>query len=679
MKSSIHGTTRTVTALLVTLFGLAQAQSQIDVIVDSTKNWQGYVNVWGPDGSTYIYGQEFGTADLRAAFIPTNSPSGWPLNTDLVLKVNTNTYNPADVFWNNPDGSPNKVIEANFYRDVGTNFAGQTVTFTGTVTSNTIPAPSGGAISGWTSVCFVKEFTTSYGFLHSEEVALPASGPFTVSWTIGAGHVAQYGFYVKGPNTAPGSANSLTGIGILVEDSDPAITNQPAGFTTTAGVTTNLTVGAIGSGPLTYQWKTNGVDLVDGAKYSGVNTKTLTIANAQPADAAAYVVTVSNTLTSATVDSTPAQVNVLDIVILANPVSQRVQQDSTVVFNAAVASSSSLIYRWKSVIGGVTNNLVDGPNVSGATTTNLTLSNVQVASNGNYFLNIIALPSGKFANTQPATLLVKSYADYPNFLENAGFENDPAGLDETPWSRFESADTSFGVFQDANDTYFGGGNVNVHEGTYVSFTTFNGAYSGIYQDVAASPGQTFTADMWFYNASGDPIPGPDQSSSTNESYLEVQFRDAGDGVIQQYITNPFMDYTTPQNTWFNLQATNAGGYGYNPPTQNAKYLVAPAGTAKVRFQVTMHAIASSIGLGSLYYDSASLRLKTPTTLSVVRNGANIDLSWNTLGSTSYQVQSKNSLSDPTWTNVETVAGTGLTVTKSYPATGDQRVYRVLTL
>src|SRR5204863_3858926 len=123
-----------------------------------------------------------------------------------------------------------------------------------------------------------------------------------------------------------------------------------------------------------------------------------------------------------------------------------------------------------------------------------------------------------------ATLTVKAYAEYANFLENPGFENDTNGVNESPWIRFESTIASYGHFQSTNDTYFGGGNVNVLEGKYVSFTTYNGAYSGIYQDVVASPGQVFAADMWFYNASGDPIPGP-SVSATNENYLEIQFRD----------------------------------------------------------------------------------------------------------------------------------------------------------
>jgi hypothetical protein len=186
--------------------------------------------------------------------------------------------------------------------------------------------------------------------------------------------------------------------------------------------------------------------------------------------------------------------------------------------------------------------------------------------------------------------------------------------------------------------------------------------------------------MWFYNASGDPIPGPDVLA-TNENYLEVQFR-AGDNPepIQQYIsTITNLDYTAPRDVWFQLQATNAGAYGNNPPTSNARYLVAPEGTTSVRFQLTMHDIANSVGAGSIYYDSARLMLKVPVEVSASQIGSDVVLSWKSQGATDYQVQYKDSV-DGAWQNLGGVVnGTGLVVSKSDPVSGTKRFYRVLTL
>jgi len=362
------------------------------------------------------------------------------------------------------------------------------------------------------------------------------------------------------------------------------------------------------------------------------------------------------------------------LVITSDPADLRLQVGSTASFTGSAESSNPLTYRWFRIEGGSTNVLFDAGNVSGATTTNLILSNVQLGDAGSYVLRFAAGSDIVFGS--PAALAVKTPGDFVNFLENSGFEN--GKTNETPWQRFESSEPSFGVVQDATDTYFGGGNVNVYEGTYVSFTTFNATWSGIYQDVPAEPGQIFTADMWFYNASGDPLPSG--SGATNRSYLEVQFRDAGDGVLQQYTTDLGAMASTnlpPQDVWFQLWATNAGDFGGGTGTDGL-YLEAPADTAKVRFQITMEDQGGSIGLGSLYYDSASLLLKLPVELTIADTVSGVDVSWDSLGATTYQVQYKDNIGDPTWTNLEQVPGTGYTITRSYTTSG-QRYYRVLTL
>src|SRR3954453_12170397 len=86
------------------LGGTLQGQSQILVKVDTTKPWQGYMNVFNlPDYSGgYVFGSPWGAADLRAFFTGTST---------LTLLPNTNTYNPTDPFWANPDGSGNKFME----------------------------------------------------------------------------------------------------------------------------------------------------------------------------------------------------------------------------------------------------------------------------------------------------------------------------------------------------------------------------------------------------------------------------------------------------------------------------------------------------------------------------------------------------------------------------------------
>jgi hypothetical protein len=218
--------------------------------------------------------------------------------------------------------------------------------------------------------------------------------------------------------------------------------------------------------------------------------------------------------------------------------------------------------------------------------------------------------------------------------------------------------------------------VNVYQGTYVSFTSPSAVWSGIYQDAPCEPGQIFTGDLWVYNADpGDPIP-----VGNLKCYLEVQFRNAADQVIVQHIS-PIFSNDIPASTWTKISATLGGDYTQigAPKPPDGKYLIAPAGTTKARFQMTLNDVDNVLsGAGSLYYDSASLLLKRPATLAVTQAGANVQLSWETLAATSYQVQFKGDAGG-SWTNLEVVPGTGSTVTRSYPSSEAGRLYRVLTL
>src|SRR3954451_1354062 len=112
------------------LGGTLQGQSQILLKVDTTKPWQGYMNVFNlPDYSGgYVFGTGWGLPALTAFFSGTSM---------LTMLPNTNTYNGSDAFWSQPNGDGNKFMEANFYVE-NQGLRGNTVTFSGTVISNSL-------------------------------------------------------------------------------------------------------------------------------------------------------------------------------------------------------------------------------------------------------------------------------------------------------------------------------------------------------------------------------------------------------------------------------------------------------------------------------------------------------------------------------------------------------------
>ncbi|MEI9961199.1 MAG: hypothetical protein WDM76_08780 [Limisphaerales bacterium] len=106
----------------------------------------------------------------------------------------------------------------------------------------------------------------------------------------------------------------------------------------------------------------------------------------------------------------------------------------------------------------------------------------------------------------------------------------------------------------------------------------------------------------------------------------------------------------------------------------ANLIVAPPGTASVRFQITYHNTGAG---GSVYVDNANLRVRSPLAIPTV-SGTDFQISFPTVAGPTYQVLYKNSLSDPSWSVLRTVVGDGQTHVVSDPAGSSGRFYTVNT-
>ena len=80
-----------------------------------------------------------------------------------------------------------------------------------------------------------------------------------------------------------------------------------------AAGTAFFTVTASGTAPLSYQWRFNGTNLVNGSQVSGSTSPTLSILNAQPTNAGSYSVVVTNAAGSVT-----SAVAVLSVIVPGN-------------------------------------------------------------------------------------------------------------------------------------------------------------------------------------------------------------------------------------------------------------------------------------------------------------------------------------------------------------------------
>jgi hypothetical protein len=348
--------------------------------------------------------------------------------------------------------------------------------------------------------------------------------------------------------------------------------------------------------------------------------------------------------------------------ISGNPASQTKVEGQSVTFSVSAVGATTLTYKWKK--DGV--ELANGGRISGATSASLTISNLTLADAGSYTVDVTD-NAGTVSSTA-AVLTMVTVAQASNVLINSGFET---GTEAPAWTRFNG-----GGLHTTNDNYYLSTEpVRVHGGNYVSQTYGGSEWNGIFQDRAAAPGDTFTADGWFQIAAEDPVWGD------FNGWLEVQFMDAGNNMLALY-RSTLLDTNTPTSQWLNLQATNIIAFwGDYSVAGTAKYLVAPANTAKVRYQVTFHAPPGSPngGGGSIWYDDMSLFAKLPVTLQTAVSGTNLVISFSSQIGVQYQVLYKTSLDETNWQVLTTLSGDGGIKTVSDPIGSGNKFYRVNTL
>jgi pectate lyase len=184
----------------------------------------------------------------------------------------------------------------------------------------------------------------------------------------------------------------------------PSITAQPQDqINVLPGGTAMFSVTASGSDPLSYQWYFNNSTLLTGA-----TDPTLTITNVQISNAGTYSVVVNNVAGSATSSNAVLTVDTSPVApsFVTQPASQIVLVGGTANFSATAAGTAPIFYQWKK----------DGVPVPGATSTSLTMTNVQNSDSGSY--SLVASNSVGTATSSAAVLTVTAAAPIVNSAYN---------------------------------------------------------------------------------------------------------------------------------------------------------------------------------------------------------------------------------------------------------------------
>jgi lysophospholipase L1-like esterase len=202
----------------------------------------------------------------------------------------------------------------------------------------------------------------NYQWQRTGENISGATGTSLSLSNVQAGDAGSYSVVVT--NTA-GSVTSA--VAVLTVWIPPSISAQPQSRTNIAGTTAVFSVLAGGTTPLTYQWQLNGGSL------AGATGPTLALNSVQAGDTGNYSVVVTNGAGSVT--SSLATLTVwVPPGVAAQPQSRTNVVGTAGAFSVTATGTTPLNYQWQ----------FNGANIANATSSLLSLTNIQISDAGNY-------------------------------------------------------------------------------------------------------------------------------------------------------------------------------------------------------------------------------------------------------------------------------------------------------
>ena len=258
------------------------------------------------------------------------------------------------------------------------------------------PAPADDLTLGWNTSTdpAVAGYRVYYGTASGNYTSTVDAGPSTEVTVSGLAPGTTYYFavldYDHSANQSafsPEVVYTIPGEAVVFQ-----ITSQPASQTVASGVTVAFDVGAIGPGPLLYQWFANDVLLL------GATNATLTVPNASAASAGNYNVVVISSIGALV--SSAASLTVADIAppsITSQPSAQTVAAGSSVTFHANVYGTPPFTFQWYH----------RSQSIPLATCRTLNLRAVTAADQGRYYL--VVQNSAGTVMTTPVLLTVTNF------------------------------------------------------------------------------------------------------------------------------------------------------------------------------------------------------------------------------------------------------------------------------
>jgi alpha-tubulin suppressor-like RCC1 family protein len=206
-----------------------------------------------------------------------------------------------------------------------------------------------------------------------------ASGAYHALALRADGAVIAWGQNDAGQTTVPATLSNVTAVAAgtyqslaVLDGGPPFLSAAPVDATVDADATARFVGRATGALPLSYQWQRNGGDI------AGATNAALLLPAAQPADAGAFTLVVSNAFGAVT--SAPAILTVIGKppAIVAQPRGQVVSPGWDVTLAVTATGTEPLAYQW----------FFNGVDVPDETNASLAFPGVKLADGGDYFVVI---------------------------------------------------------------------------------------------------------------------------------------------------------------------------------------------------------------------------------------------------------------------------------------------------
>ncbi len=258
--------------------------------------------------------------------------------------------------------------DAGSYDVIATGSCGSVTSSAATLTVNIATAitaqPTNQASCLGGSVTFVVSAMGTNVTYQWQKGGVDITSAIAASYTINSVSVGDAGTYSVVMTGSCGTVTSNNAT--LTLTAGTVINTQPASQAACVGGSVTFSVAASGSGTVTYQWKKDGVNILN------ETSSTFSINPVAAGDAATYSVLVTSSCgstesNSASLSITPATV------ITSQPANQTVCVGSSATFSVT-ASGDNLSYQWRK--GGV--------NINGANNSSYTITNVGAGDFGNY-------------------------------------------------------------------------------------------------------------------------------------------------------------------------------------------------------------------------------------------------------------------------------------------------------